>query len=150
VTQYAEKPELLRMLWLRHRNPCPRRVLVSSPSTGSRSLCARSPRSPALGGGAQLPSLWMKIKLHMDTCLQPLCIMHSGGAGARLPSFLWLTRTIYKRCTYVFFLQGNYQIYGHIQCIYTNLANPGHFLKIVDCAGTHMLTASYCTIFRTS
>ena len=37
---------------------------------------------------------------------------------------------IYIRCMYTvyirYFMQGNHQIYGHIRCIYTVLANPTH------------------------
>jgi len=42
---------------------------------------------------------------------------------------LWLgvglARTVYLHTVYVrYFWQGNHQMYGHIQCIYTVLANP--------------------------
>jgi hypothetical protein len=62
--------------------------------------------------------------------------------------FVGLARTIYLRlrCAGIrYFRQGNHQIYGHIRCIYTVLANPdylqlvgystqyqsGHFLNAV-------------------
>jgi len=35
-----------------------------------------------------------------------------------------LARTIYIRVCTVFLAQGNHQMYGHIRCIYTVLANP--------------------------
>ena len=42
---------------------------------------------------------------------------HSGRSGAKK---LGLARTVYVR----YFWQGNHQIYSHIRCIYTVLANP--------------------------
>jgi hypothetical protein len=38
--------------------------------------------------------------------------------------YVVLARTIYIRCIYGKIWQGNHQIYGHIRCIYTVLANP--------------------------
>ena len=70
--------------------------------------------------------------------LLPVRALNDGGHAhlcALAPSALSVTNThsariifrvgqnhIYTRC----FWQGDHQIYGHIQCIYTILANPNH------------------------
>jgi len=40
------------------------------------------------------------------------------------PLYLGLARTLYIRCTHGIVWQGNHQIYGHMRCINTVLANP--------------------------
>ena len=46
--------------------------------------------------------------------------------GCVLASCVGLARTIHERCIYGIFGRGNHQIYGHIRCINTVLANPHH------------------------
>ena len=41
-----------------------------------------------------------------------------------LGSYVGLARTVYIHGAYTVFWQGNHQIYGHVWCIYTVLANP--------------------------
>jgi len=41
--------------------------------------------------------------------------------------YVGLARNIYAVCIR-YFWQGNHQIYGHIRCIYTDLANPNYTL----------------------
>jgi hypothetical protein len=41
-----------------------------------------------------------------------------------------------------YFWQGFYQIYGHIRCIYTVLANPAHVPMAACCLPTMLLNAS--------
>jgi len=43
--------------------------------------------------------------------------------------YVGLARTIYLRCIYGIFWQGNHEIYSHIRCIYTILANPIYMHK---------------------
>jgi hypothetical protein len=59
-------------------------------------------------------------------------------------SYTWvgLARTIYVRCRYLrYFWQGNHQIYGHIRCIHTVLANPTHGCDSIVPPLTNMLSA---------
>jgi len=43
-----------------------------------------------------------------------------------------------------YFWQGNHQIYGHIRCIYTVLANPIYDCKIKEM--THLVQAVSCVL----
>ena len=48
------------------------------------------------------------------------------------------TCTVYVR----YFWQGNYQIYGHVRCVYTMLANPNHSYK----SWTTLYTNTVCRL----
>jgi len=60
-----------------------------------------------------------------QTCRQLFVEMCLARGRGDVP-FLGLVRTIYIQCIYSVFLAGKSQIYGHIRCIHTVLANPSH------------------------
>jgi len=62
-------------------------------------------------------------------------------SGGYMGTYAGLARTIYIYTVYIrYFWQGNHQIYGHIRCIYTVLANPLHTVDVTN-AGTWIRAA---------
>ena len=54
-------------------------------------------------------------------------------------SYAGLAKTIYI----LYFWQGNHQIYGHIRCIYTVLANPTHKQGLAACISARTFAAAF-------
>jgi hypothetical protein len=66
---------------------------------------------------------WYRSSILLSLCIPARAALLSGDLF--LPSLALAQNHIYT--VYIrYFLQGNHQIYGHIRCIYTVLANPNH------------------------
>jgi hypothetical protein len=82
-----------------------------------------------------LPSIYIYIYIYIYKALLP-CIMIRVGQN-----YIY---TVYTR----YFWQGNHQIYGHIRCIHTVLANPNHDLSLSANLRSVLLPFPFLVCFR--
>jgi len=81
--------------------------------------------------GLQLDGVQSSHTVYIFNCKDSVIQVRCNDVGGAQPFKvghirLGLARTIYIR----YFWQGNHQIYGHIRCIFTVLANPTHSLRV--------------------